>query len=160
MKIKKISIFVSLCLICLLFCKNTYAQDSVQTAQKTMLLESLGIQSSSNLYFAYLSLLYLDKSIKGDENPEDLKSVVNGIININNIINENYLKVLNSGILENSDSLFISKAKAITQDIKNSSDLFMGYVESKSDKDHDKFIQSLNEAWEKLKKLFESAVKQ
>lgn len=159
MKAIKFSILFCICLVIYFYPGNILAQDSLQVAQKTILLENLGIQSSSNLYFSYLSLLYLDKSIKGDENPADLKSVVNGIKNINSVINDSYIKLLNSNVLETTDSLFISKAQEIIEDLKISSDYLLKYVETKEDKDHNKFIKKLNDAWEKLRTVFENTSK-
>ena len=56
------------------------------TKEKTKLLESYGLLSSSSLYLSYLSLTYIEKDIPKAENKEDINTIIMSVHKINSML--------------------------------------------------------------------------
>jgi hypothetical protein len=122
--------------------------------EKTKLLESYGLLSSSSLYLSYLSLTYIEKSIGAADAPKDVNSIIESIQNIDKLIKNDIDKLKQKVNLADEDKEYMDSMVEIAELLLDDSAALKKFANSKKEEDRRKFLEKHSAIFEKMNHLF------
>ena len=145
--------------IVLIFCGSYHtsiAQEkaSSTTKEKTKLLESYGLLSSSSLYLSYLSLTYIEKDIPKAENKEDINTIIMSVHKINSMLQRDIEKLKLEVKLSGDDLNYMQSMTEIATMLIDDANLLKKYADTKKAQDRQKYLDHHALLFDKMNKLF------
>lgn len=122
--------------------------------EKSQLLESIGVFSSSNLFLVYLSLSLINENISNDFQLEGYEDILQSIENINQLTEDNLKKIKQDVALSENDIDFIDKIENACTILKEDTTLLNRYLKTQKESDYNLFFSKHAEAGKYLEKLF------
>lgn len=145
----------------MLFSSATYlaaqkVTDNQVTKEKTKLLESYGLLSSSSLYLSYLSLTYIERDILKANTKEELNTIVQSVHNINTMIKKDLEKLKSAVKLSDEDHKFMNSLTEIADLLLEDANLLKKYANSRKSQDRQKYLDHHALLFDKMNSLFYS----
>ncbi len=145
-------------LVLLTFCigQLVQAQDKSAsvTKEKTKLLESYGLLSSSSLYLSYLSLTYIEKDIPKAENKENINTIIMSVHKINSMLQRDIEKLKLEVKLSGDDLNYMQSMTEIASMLIDDANLLKKYADTKKAQDRQKYLDHHALLFDKMNKLF------
>ena len=143
----------------MLFSSTTYlaaqkVTDNQVTKEKTKLLESYGLLSSSSLYLSYLSLTYIERDILKANTKEELNTIVQSVHNINTMIKKDLEKLKSTVKLSDEDHKFMNSLTEIADLLLEDANLLKKYANSRKSQDRQKYLDHHALLFDKMNSLF------
>ncbi len=145
--------------IVLIFCgsrQTSFSQEktSASTKEKTKLLESYGLLSSSSLYLSYLSLTYIEKDIPKAENKENINTIIMSVHKINSMLQRDIEKLKLEVKLCGDDLNYMQSMTEIATMLIDDANLLKKYADTKKAQDRQKYLDHHALLFDKMNKLF------
>ena len=124
------------------------------TKEKTKLLESYGLLSSSSLYLSYLSLTYIEKDIPKAENKENINTIIMSVHKINSMLQRDIEKLKLEVKLSGDDLNYMQSMTEIASMLIDDANLLKKYADTKKAQDRQKYLDHHALLFDKMNKLF------
>lgn len=136
--------------------QTSFSQEktSSTTKEKTKLLESYGLLSSSSLYLSYLSLTYIEKDIPKAENKEDINTIIMSVHKINSMLQRDIEKLKLEVKLSGDDLKYMESMTEIASMLIDDANLLKKYADTKKAQDRQKYLDHHALLFDKMNKLF------
>ena len=139
---------------CITFISSPRTFSADCNEEKSQLLESIGVFSSSNLFLVYVSLSLINENIVNEFQLDGYEEILKSIENINQL-NEDNLKVIKKDVtLSENDLEFIIKIERACVLLKEDATLLKRYLNTNSESDYKLFFAKHSEASKYLEELF------
>lgn len=134
----------------------TFAQSKVDMSikEKTKLLESYGLLSSSSLYLSYLSLTYIEKDIPKADNSDDINTIIMSIHKINSMLKRDIVELKLIVKLSEDDLRYMQSMTEIADMLIDDAVLLKKYSDTKKPQDRQKYLDHHALLFDKMNKLF------